>query len=364
MNTQAKSTILKDKDLYQELALIFREKGFFKKSPARTLAELAVHVVLLFGGVLIFIFIENIWVAIIALSIMTYGSLGIGTSAHSSSHYAISNSPRINRALTYFGFSFIVGISAHYWWHKHCVVHHPNPNLAGVDDDADLMPFFAMNKDEIQNSRGLWRAYYSVQWLFFPFLLSLNLFNLQYTGWVYLVPRLRGSKHRKMAHWLDVSLLIGHYVFWLGIPLFFFPALDVVLFYVLRCVLAGYGMFAILATAHFPEEAVSLHPKLDNKDFILRQTSTTINFRTGFFGHLICSGADYQIEHHLFPSISHHHYPKMSRDVKEFCKRHGYPYRTLGWWEAIWKSFMVFYKPKHLFDSADLCMLRENNAGN
>ncbi|HYH95404.1 fatty acid desaturase, partial [Hyalangium sp.] len=54
----------------------------------------------------------------------------------------------------------------------------------------------------------------------------------------------------------------------------------------------------------------------------------------------------YQIEHHLFPGYSHVYYPQMSRILQRFCEENGYPYRTLGWWEAIWKSLVVFRKPK------------------
>ena len=64
-----------------------------------------------------------------------------------------------------------------------------------------------------------------------------------------------------------------------------------------------------------------LDPKFKNKDFLFIQTATTINFRTSFLGRLLCSGVDYQIEHHLFPGISHHHYPQMSKLVKRILQK-------------------------------------------
>jgi linoleoyl-CoA desaturase len=71
-----------------------------------------------------------------------------------------------------------------------------------------------------------------------------------------------------------------------------------------------------------------------------------VNFRTGVIGRLLCAGADYQIEHHLFPGISHVHYPQVSKVVKAYCDAHGYPHRTLGWGEAVMKSLLIFYRPK------------------
>jgi fatty acid desaturase len=111
-------------------------------------------------------------------------------------------------------------------------------------------------------------------------------------------------------------------------------------------------MFAVLAPGHFPDEAIVVEKAdLVEENFVLRQAATSINFRTGFFGRLICSGLEFQIEHHLFPNLSHVHYPKVSKLVEEFCHTNGYPYRTLGWGEAIWKSWKVFYAPKDIHPS-------------
>ena len=60
----------------------------------------------------------------------------------------------------------------------------------------------------------------------------------------------------------------------------------------------------------------------------------------------MCAGVEYQIEHHLFPTISHVYYPEVSRLVAEFCRRHGYPYRSVSWARGIWESFLTFARPK------------------
>jgi fatty acid desaturase len=74
-----------------------------------------------------------------------------------------------------------------------------------------------------------------------------------------------------------------------------------------------------------------------------------VNFQTGRIGGLLCAGLQYQIEHHLFPGMSHVYYPEASKIVRAYCDRHGYPYRTLGWGEAVWKALLVFYRPKPVF---------------
>jgi fatty acid desaturase len=230
----------------------------------------------------------------------------------------------------------------------HVVRHHPAPNVLGKDMDHDLMPWFSIVRDQIQGTSGLRRFYYEhVQWLVFPFALALNGFNMQRAGWIYLFDSLRDPNRRRRDYLIDVGAMLVHYIVWIAVPMAFFPASSVLLFYLLRVGLMGYAMFAVLAPGHFPAEAICLG-KVDmvEDNFALRQAVTSLNFRTGFIGRLMCSGLEYQIEHHIFPSLSHVYYPKVSRLIEEFCRENGYPYRTMGWGEALWKSFQVFRTPK------------------
>jgi fatty acid desaturase len=78
-----------------------------------------------------------------------------------------------------------------------------------------------------------------------------------------------------------------------------------------------------------------------------------VNFKTGFFGRLVCSGVDYQIEHHLFPNVSHVFYPEISPFVQDLCREHGLPYRTLGWGYAIWKCWDAMRDPQPIHKNAE-----------
>jgi linoleoyl-CoA desaturase len=336
---------------YKELAQVVRRHGWLEKAQGRMMTELAFFLVLHLGGIALFLAADNLWVRIAAVWIFAYGGLGVSTNTHTSSHNASTHSMRLNRALTYFGYTFLVGTAAHYWWNKHCVVHHPAPNVIEVDDDANLMPFFVLNERELRESRGFARFFYRIQWMLIPLALAFNMFFTEYQGWRFLLPILADPKRRRTAHWIDLGVLILHILVWIVAPMFFFSPGHVLAFYALRNALIGYAMFIAFAPAHYPVEASFVDKSQLAEDYVLLQTATTINFRTGFFGRLACGGVDYQIEHHLFPGVPHHYYPEMSRVIEDYCRRHGYPYRTLGWGEAIWKSLVVFYHPKKVFEA-------------
>lgn len=336
------------------LLAIVKEHGVQEPKTGRALGELALFVGMILGGIAVFLLSDGLPIKVGAMFISTCGCLGMSTLAHTASHYTALNRRWLNRFLTYLGYPFFFGVSATYWWHKHCVVHHPAPNLIGKDDDIDLSPFFAITEDQF--NKGPLRFLHRAQWLLVPIALALNEFNVQRSGWVFLLNKLRDRQARKATHWLDLTTLLAHWATWVFVPMLFFSPVDVIGLYALRMALMGYAMFIAFVPAHFPEEAVTAEANQKTADFVLRQTATTLNFRTGRFGALLCGGVQYQIEHHLFPWIPPYYYPELSKIVSEFCLQHGYPYRTLGWWEATWKSLVVFYRPKRVLPRLDVCM--------
>lgn len=285
----------------------------------------------------------------LGLLISTAGMLGVATNSHTASHNASVSNGWTNRILVLIGYPFFLQLSATYWHNKHVVIHHPAPNIVGVDEDIDFAPWFAITDTDYENAKGLKKFWYDIQWVFFPVAILTNGFNVQVAGWRFLLGKLF-SRDRRISHWYDLAAMLGHIGVWIVLPMFWFSPFSVLLLYAIRIGLMGYAMFITFAPAHFPEEASALVAANCNADFALVQCSNTINFRAGRIGRLLVSGLDYQIEHHLFPTVSHVYYPEMSPHIQDFCARLGYPYRTFSWWEAIWKSLAIMKHRKRVHD--------------
>ena len=338
-------------DLRREFSLL----GWDRKATGRILVELFLNLGLALGGIALFVASDNLLVCCCAMIVSTAGSIGVGTNTHTSSHYATSDRRWINELLTYLGYPVFLGLSATHWWRQHVVLHHPSPNVVGIDEDVDLAPWFARTRMEIDRSSGLLAFYYRhLQWMVFPTAIGLIGFNMQLSGWRSLIRALWNRQPGRRRHLLDLAALLVHYLVWIEIPALFFPLDDVLAFYALRIGLMGYAMFAVLAPGHFPSDALCLAEGTKTHDFLWLQTAATINFRTGALGRLICSGLQYQIEHHLFPNYSHVYYPLISERVRELCRDHQLPYRCFSWSEAIWKSLMALRHPPAVLRAADL----------
>jgi linoleoyl-CoA desaturase len=330
------------------LRVEFRRLGFYRPASFLVSLQWAYNLILALGGMLGWCLFEAWWLAGIAILISTLGMSGIGTLAHTAAHGAAFAGRRPNAFLAYFGFPFMLMISLSYWRGKHNGQHHPNPNVVGIDEDCDLMPFFAMSEKDVLSAGKIGRFYYRhVQGWIFPLAVSFNVFNMQRASWASVFAGIVKKRPRKPIDWLDLGCLAAHVGVWILAPCILLSPLEGLLLYLLRIGLLGHFAFFILAPAHFPNEADLVGATMENPDFVMRQLQGTINFRTGsLIGRLACNGLEYQIEHHLFPNICHVHYPLVAPLLHEFCLRNGYPYRSLSWGEGILKSYVSIFRPR------------------
>ena len=333
-------------DSYTTLTAELERQGWFRKASGRLMMEFAFHLATFAFGVVIAVNASSAWIWIVGVVISVIGATGISTNTHTSAHFATSDRRWFNLLMAWIGYPILGQFSISYWWKKHNSGHHRMPNVIGADNDCDFMPLFAYCERDVAGKGSVGRLYYKYQGALLPILVLLHGLNIQTYDWRYLGRALRDPRQRRLLHWMDALGLTLHWVLWVIIPALFYPLLYVVLFHIAHRALFGVAMFVMFAPAHYPAEAIALDKSELEKDPLLLQTAATVDFRTGFVGRLYCAGVEYQIEHHLFPGMSPTHYPQIAPMVQAFCHRHGYPYRTMGWGEALWKSYLTFWRPK------------------
>jgi fatty acid desaturase len=345
-----------------ELRAEIHAAGLDRQTPLLSLSILAVHVVLMFGGLIVFVVAEPLWLRLVALALSTYGALGVGMTGHNASHYTVTGNKHADRAVTYFTMALCHGISACYWRVKHIRLHHVAPNNNAFDTDHDLLPFFALSQEDVDKATGWQRKLHRVQHVVFPFAVSLNMLNLKIWGLRHIRSELMSPRRWRASLWIDIACVSTHFTALVVVPAFFWPLWQVVAFFLMREALHGYIMFAAAAPPHFPAEAKFVKADPHGPGVLAGQVYTTVNYRTGFFGRLACLGAEYQIEHHLVPEINPLKSNQVSEIVRKFCARYGYPYRSFGWWEGIVKAVQAVAHPKPIEHIEDLIAAPESKA--
>ena len=61
-------------------------------------------------------------------------------------------------------------------------------------------------------------------------------------------------------------------------------------------------------------------------DFFSKQVRTSRNIRGGWWATWLMGGLNYQVEHHLFPSMARPHLSRARLVVRDFCATHDVPY--------------------------------------
>jgi fatty acid desaturase len=336
----------------------FSRLGWNRKATGRVLGQLAIHVTMMVGGSLLFFMGHGFWLCALGAVICSFGALGVATNSHTSSHHGTSSSRRVNEWLTYFGYPFCLGFSATYWWFDHVGSHHTSPNVLGVDDDFDFAPMFVITETQMNEATGWKRRYYeSFQWAVLLCTMPALGVGLQKNGWLHIFGTIRKGPQNKKKFAIDVIAMLLHMAVFIVLPAMFFGWGAALGLYAFRLAVMSTCLFAILAPAHFGREApVITEAEAATLDYVTLQTMTTMNYEGGPLVRWFASGLDYQIEHHLFPDVSHVNYPRIKPLVKQYCERNGLPYRSYGFGKALKQAFDVFLTPKPvgLHTAADL----------
>ena len=236
---------------------------------------------------------------------------------HDAAHRQIFASGRWNDWSSLVIANLYAGMSYGWWNHKHSR-HHAKPNQVGADPDigADVIIF---HTETLTTARTGFPGWFAERqgWLFFPLLL-LEGINLHLSGVKTVFGR--GEVKRRPVEIAFVTIRLGGYlglVFW-ALPLglaFAFLGVQLGLF--------GLYMGAVFAPNH---KGMPIVPANSRIDFLSRQVLMSRNVRGGRLTDWFMGGLNYQVEHHLFPSMPRPHLRRVQPIVREFCASRGIAY--------------------------------------
>jgi fatty acid desaturase len=277
---------------YARLSRLVRQAGLLKMRTGHYAWRITITVALLLGGWAAFLLVGDSWWQLAVAAYLAVMFTQLGFLGHDAGHRQITRSRRVSYILGILLGNLGIGLSYGWWVSKHSR-HHLNPNTEGADPDI-MMKALAFTPRQASTSRGLSQMIYRCQaYLFFPMLLG-EAASLHVASVRALVER---SNRRQPA---EVILLALHFAGYLAIVFAVLSPLKAVIFILVQQGLFGFYMGASFAPNH--KGMPILQPE-DEHDFLRRQVLTSRNVRGGWFTDLALGGLNYQIEHHLFPSM-------------------------------------------------------------
>jgi fatty acid desaturase len=239
---------------------------------------------------------------------------------HDAGHQQIASSRRVNRALGFLHGDLMLGMSYGWWIHKHNR-HHANPNHEEKDPDLSAKMFvWSRGQAARRHSRfGIWRAAHQ-HLLFFPVLMLEGL-HLKVASWRTLPQR--APKDR----WLEGVLLAAHLAGYLALVLSSMPLGKAVAFIGVHQALFGLYLGSSFAPNH---KGMPMPGPDDHWDHLRKQVLTSRNVRGGTVTDWVLGGLNYQVEHHLFPSMPRPNLRHAQPIVRAYCAEVGVPYTETG----------------------------------
>ncbi|MFF5261468.1 fatty acid desaturase family protein [Actinomadura viridis] len=297
----------------REAGLLERRRGYYARAMGLNLAATAGTwaAVAWAGG--------SWWVLVLAvpLALLSGRTAFLG---HDAGHRQIAASHRVNRWLGLLLGNLMLGMGYGWWNDKHNR-HHANPNHVGKDPDVGE-GVLVWTREQAAGRDGRvarWITRHQAR-LFFPLLLLEGL-NLKVGSALHL----RSRPGREKA--LEGALLGLHVVGYLGLAFALLSPGKAVALVLLHQALFGVHLGCAFAPNHkgmeMPGEGVRW-------DHLRRQVLTSRNVRGGVVTDWLLGGLNYQIEHHLFPSVPRANLRKLQPLVREHCARVGLPYAEAG----------------------------------
>jgi fatty acid desaturase len=309
---------------FNEVLTRVKAAGLMKKKPSFYMIRLAVISVLASGlwtaGAFIGqAFNENpVW---IIAGFGVAGLLGIlsaqyGFIAHEAAHRQVFRGNKANDALGLVLANLFAGLSYGFWMKKHNQ-HHKVPNQ--IDADPDIAIRILSFTPESRNAKkGLERWLSERQGYLFPFLLFLTGFDLLLDSFAGLVRKEKPLKTRLLEFGLMVVRQAAPYVA-MGL---IFGWLWAIALWVFQMMIFGFFMGAAFAPNH---KGMPLVPQDAKLDFFSRQVLTSRNIRGSWLKDNLMGGLNYQVEHHLFPSMARPNLRKAHAIVGEYCRQNDIP---------------------------------------
>ena len=266
-------------------------------------------------------FTPNAWLAAFECLIMGGLTAAIGFNVmHDGGHGSFSSSKLWNK-IAAFSVNGL-GASMLMWNNKHNIVHHTYTNIDGIDDDIEIKPMLRLC--ETQKKYFVHRFQHIYVWFLYPLLLLVWVFMSDYTKYftkkVGVVPIKKLSRFDHFAFWIAKVL---YYFMMIVVPIYKLGFLHWLVGFLIIMMVAGLVLSMVFQLAHTVEETAFPVPA-DNNDidneWAMHQVQTTANFATkNKLVSWLVGGLNFQIEHHLFPKISHIHYPAISEIIKKTC---------------------------------------------
>jgi fatty acid desaturase len=297
---------------YADLSTRVKAAGLFERRPAYYVVKFALTLGAFAAGWVAFAVIGASWWQLLNAGVLGVLSTQVAMLGHDAGHKQVARTRAGSYVIGVLLGNLLTGLSFGWWIDKHNR-HHAHPNHVELDPDVAAAGPIVFLPGQGRGRRGLfgWLTRHQAV-LFFPILLFEGL-NL-HVGTV-------------KARWREGSLLAVHVVAFVGAPFVVLSFGQALAFLAVHQAVFGFYMGCSFAPNHKGMPPLS---EDEERDYLRRQVLSSRNVRGGVFTDWLLGGLNYQVEHHLFPSMPRANLRRAKPIVEHFCTERGVRYVETG----------------------------------
>ncbi|KAM9807496.1 acyl-CoA 6-desaturase [Neosynchiropus ocellatus] len=311
---------------FQSLRAHAEREGLFQVQPFFFSAHLG-HILLLeaVAWLLVWIWGTSWTLTLLCSVLLAVAQSQAGWLQHDFGHLSVFKISSWNHFFQRFIIGHLKGASANWWNHRH-FQHHAKPNIFSKDPDVNMLHVFVIGSTQpveygIKKIRNMpYNHQHRYFFLVGPPLLIPIYFHVQVM--YNMISR---------RDWVDLAWSMSYYLryFCCYVPLFGLQGSLALIFFVRF--LESHWFVWVTQMNHLPMDID--HEK--HQDWLTMQLQATCNVEKSLFNDWFSGHLNFQIEHHLFPTMPRHNFHKVAPLVQELCEKHGLHYQVKTLWEGL-----------------------------
>mmetsp|Transcript_43259 Transcript_43259/g.84785 ORF Transcript_43259/g.84785 Transcript_43259/m.84785 type:complete len:1343 (-) Transcript_43259:236-4264(-) len=319
--------LLKD---FAKLRKDLEDEGFFEPSPFHIVYRLAEVAAMHTLGAYLILAFDNIWFRFAGLLVLGIVQGRCGWLMHEGGHYSLTGNIKVDRHIQMLCYGVGCGMSGAWWRNQHNK-HHATPQKLKHDVDLDTLPLVAFHTKISEKVRSpilkTWLRFQA--YLFAP--VSTLLVTL---GWQYF---LHPRHAMRTGNFLELFYMGLRHVLW-GVMCYFagLTLAQSVGAYIAYAFVGGFYIFLNFAVSHTHKPVVAAD---EHTDWVRYAANHTTNCTPSLLCNWWMSYLNFQIEHHLFPSMPQFRHPIVSSRVKKLFEAHGLTYDVRDYWVCMRATF-------------------------
>ena len=240
---------------------------------------------------------------------------------HEGGHYSLTGNIKIDRHLQMFIYGVGCGMSGCYWRNQHNK-HHATPQKLGADPDLFTLPLIAFHKVIGKKGNKLWLKLQA------PLFFTGPICTLVAYGWQFM----QHPHHAfRVGNFTEVFWMAVRYALWHAAFSYKGLAAEMGMYMAYVAVGSTY-IFVNFAVSHTHKDVI---PKGKHISWTLYSANHTTNCSNHWFVNWWMAYLNFQIEHHLFPSMPQYNHPTISPRVKALFEKHGVEYDSRPYMECM-----------------------------